>query len=48
VALTPPAALDVALVARARDRSPALERLLATATDAAEEQGWLDGDADVL
>jgi DNA-binding transcriptional LysR family regulator len=48
VALSPPARLDVALVARARDRSPALERLLATATDAAEEQGWLDGDADAL
>jgi DNA-binding transcriptional LysR family regulator len=48
VALSPPARLDVALVARARDRSPALERLLATAADAAGEQGWLDGDADVL
>jgi DNA-binding transcriptional LysR family regulator len=48
VALRPPAALDVALVARARDRSPALERLLATAGDAAAALGWLDGDADPL
>jgi DNA-binding transcriptional LysR family regulator len=48
VALTPPAALDVALVARARDRSPALERVLATAADAAVALGWLDGDADAL
>jgi DNA-binding transcriptional LysR family regulator len=48
VALRPPAALDVALVARARDRSPALERLLATAADAAAALGWLDGDADPL
>jgi DNA-binding transcriptional LysR family regulator len=48
VALSPPAALDVALVARARDRSPALERLLATAADAAAALGWLDGDADPL
>jgi DNA-binding transcriptional LysR family regulator len=48
VALRPPARLDVALVARARDRSPALERLLATAADAAREHGWLDGDAEAL
>ena len=48
VALSPPAALDVALVARARDRSPALERVLATAADAAAALGWLDGDADPL
>jgi hypothetical protein len=48
VALDPPVALDVALVARARDRSPALERLLATAAEAAAAMGWLDGDADAL
>ena len=48
VALSPPMTLDVALLARGRDRSPALERLLATAADAAREHGWLDGDAEAL
>ena len=45
VALSPPAALEVALVARAGGRSPALERLLAAARDAAARLGWLDGHA---
>jgi hypothetical protein len=48
VPLSPPAALDVALVARVRDRSPALERVLAAAVDAAAELGWLDGDVEAL
>jgi len=48
VALSPPAALEVALVVRARDRSPALDRLLAAALDAAAGLGWLDGDAAAL
>jgi DNA-binding transcriptional LysR family regulator len=48
VALSPPATLEVALVVRAHDRSPALERLLATARRAATRLGWLDGDAAVL
>lgn len=48
VALSPPAALEVALVARAGGRSPALERLLAAARDAAARLGWLDGHAGPL
>jgi DNA-binding transcriptional LysR family regulator len=48
VALSPPAALEVALVVRAGDRSPALDRLLAAARDAAARLGWLDGDAVAL
>jgi LysR substrate binding domain-containing protein len=48
VALSPPATLEVALVARAHDRSPALERLLASAREAAVRLGWLDGDAAAL
>jgi DNA-binding transcriptional LysR family regulator len=48
VALDPPAALEVALVARSHDRSPALDRLLATADEAATALGWLDGHAAVL
>jgi hypothetical protein len=38
----------VALVARAHDRSPALERLLAAARGAAARLGWLDGHAGPL
>jgi len=45
VALSPPAALEVALVARAHGRSPALDRVLAAARDAAARLGWLDGHA---
>jgi DNA-binding transcriptional LysR family regulator len=45
VALSPPAVLEVALVVRAHDRSPALDRLLAAARDAAARLGWLDGHA---
>ena len=45
VALDPPAALDVALVARAHDRAPALDRVLAVARGAAVRLGWLDGHA---
>jgi DNA-binding transcriptional LysR family regulator len=48
VALSPPVALEVALVVRAHDRSPALERLLAAAGDAAARLGWLDGHAGPL
>jgi hypothetical protein len=48
VALSPPVALEVALVVRAHDRSPALERLLAAARDAAARLGWLDGHAGPL
>jgi DNA-binding transcriptional LysR family regulator len=48
VALDPPAVLDVALVARAHDRSPALDRVLAAAREAAAGLGWLDGDAAAL
>jgi DNA-binding transcriptional LysR family regulator len=48
VALSPPATLDVTLVVRADDRSPALDRLLATAREAAETMGWLDGHAATL
>jgi DNA-binding transcriptional LysR family regulator len=48
VALHPPAALDVALVARAQDRSPAVDRLLAAAHDAAVRLGWVDGHAGSL
>jgi DNA-binding transcriptional LysR family regulator len=48
VALEPPAFLDVALVARDRDRSPALDRVLAAAHEAAAGLGWLDGDAAAL
>ena len=44
-ALSPPAALEVAIVARAQPRSPALERLLAAAAEAAAQLGWLDGHA---
>ena len=44
VALSPPAALEVALVVRTRDRTPALDRLLAAARGAAARLGWLDGD----
>ncbi len=48
LALSPPAALEVALVVRAHGRSPALERLLAAAHDAAARLGWLDGHAGPL
>lgn len=48
VALSPPAALDVALVVRAHDRSPAVERLLGAARDAAARLGWLGGHAAAL
>jgi hypothetical protein len=48
VALSPPVAFEVALVARAHDRSPALERLLAAARHAAARLGWLDGHAGPL
>jgi len=44
LALSPPAALEVALVVRTRDRTPALDRLLAAARGAAARLGWLDGD----
>ena len=43
--LRPPAALEVAIVARAHGRSPALDRLLATTAEVAAELGWLDGHA---
>jgi hypothetical protein len=45
LALSPPATLDVALVTRAHDRSPTLDRLLATALEVAAERGWLAGHA---
>lgn len=45
VALSPPATLDVALVARAGDRAPALDRVLDVAREAAARLGWLDGHA---
>jgi DNA-binding transcriptional LysR family regulator len=45
VALSPPAVLEVALVVRAHDRPPALDRLLAAALEAATALGWLDGHA---
>ena len=45
LALSPPAKLEVAIVARAQPRSPALERLLAAAAEAAVQLGWLDGHA---
>jgi DNA-binding transcriptional LysR family regulator len=45
LALSPPATLAVALVTRAHDRSPALDRLLATALEVAAERGWLAGHA---
>jgi DNA-binding transcriptional LysR family regulator len=48
VALSPPAVLEVALLVRAHDRSPALERLLAGARGAAARLGWLDGHAAAL
>ena len=48
VALSPPAALEVALVVRAHDRSPAVDGLLAAARDAAARLGWLDGHAAAL
>jgi hypothetical protein len=35
----------VALVTRSHDRSPALDRLVATALEAAAERGWLAGHA---
>jgi len=35
-------------VARVRDRSPALDRVLAAAHEAAAGLGWLDGDAAAL
>jgi DNA-binding transcriptional LysR family regulator len=44
VALSPPVALEVALVVRTRDRTPALDRLLAAARGAAARLSWLDGD----
>ena len=44
-ALSPPAALEVAIVARAQQRSPALERLLAASAEVAAQLGWLDGHA---
>jgi DNA-binding transcriptional LysR family regulator len=48
VALSPPAALEVALVVRAHHRSPAVDGLLAAARDAAARLGWLDGHAAAL
>ena len=45
VALEPPAAFEVAIVVRAQDRSPALDRLLAAAGAAAVALGWLDSHA---
>ena len=48
VALSPPAALEVAVVVRARDRSPAVAGLLAAARGAATRLGWLDGHAGAL
>jgi phosphopantothenate synthetase len=45
VALSPRAALEVALVVRTRERTPALDRLLAAARAAAARLGWLDGHA---
>ena len=44
-ALSPPAALEVAIVARAQQRSPALERLLAASAEVAAQLGRLDGHA---
>ena len=43
--LSPPATLDVAIVARAQQRSPTVERLLATTAEVAAQLGWLDGHA---
>ena len=43
--LSPPATLEVAIVARAQHRSPAVERLLAAAAEVAAQLGWLDGHA---
>ena len=43
--LSPPAALEVAIVARAQHRSPALERLLAATAEVAAQLGWLGGHA---
>jgi DNA-binding transcriptional LysR family regulator len=48
VALSPPTVLEVALVVRAHDRSPALDRLIAAARDAAARLAWLDGHAGPL
>jgi DNA-binding transcriptional LysR family regulator len=45
VPLEPKATLDVALLAPARDRSPAVDRMLDLAQIIADELGWLDGDA---
>ena len=45
LALSPPAALEVAIVARAQQHSPALGRLLATSAEVGAELGWLDGHA---
>jgi hypothetical protein len=38
----------VAIVTRTHDRSPALDRVLAAASEAAGELGWLDGHAGSL
>jgi DNA-binding transcriptional LysR family regulator len=48
VALSPPATFEVAIVTRTHDRSPALDRVLAAASEAAGELGWLDGHAGSL
>ena len=39
--LSPPAHLEISLVARRHGRSPVLDRLLDAATTAAAELGWL-------
>ena len=46
--LSPPVTLDVALVVRAHNRSPAVDRLVELAAEVAAELGWIDrpgGDA---
>jgi DNA-binding transcriptional LysR family regulator len=41
VPLEPPATLEIALLARARDRPPVVDRVLAVAAEIAGELGWL-------
>jgi DNA-binding transcriptional LysR family regulator len=41
IPLSPPAALEIALLVRARDRPPLVERVLALAPEVAREFGWL-------
>lgn len=41
VSLSPPACLEVSLIARRRSRSPAVSRMLDTAAVIAEDLGWI-------